>query len=487
MKKHSIKFNFIMNAILTVSAVIFPLITSPYISQVLLVEGNGKVAFAISVVSYFTMFAALGVPTYGIRACAKVRDNKEKLSATVQELLIINGITTALIYVIFFLSIAVIPKFTVQKELLVIVSFSIVLNTMGVQWLYSALEQYTYITVCALGFKLLGIVLMFAFVHSPEDYIVYGAISAVASYGSGILNFINMRKFISFKKTEVYDFKRHIKPILTFFCMSAAASIYLNLDTVMLGFMKTDTDLGYYNSATKVKIILVNVVTSLGTVLLPRLSFYIEKGEKEAFHETVVKAFRFVIIAGSAIMLFFIIFAKESILILSGKAGEAFLPAAFPMQLLMLTVLLIGLSNITGIQILTPMGQEDKVLKSIVAGAVVDFVLNLFLIPHFASSGAAFATVMAEAVVLVMQFVYLKDMLVGLLKDIQYGKIIIALICAGILAILLQWHTDLNPMVTMIAAAALFFGSYGSLLLMMKEPFVVELKDMGMGLVFKRK
>lgn len=472
-----------MNALLTVSSIIFPLITFPYISRVLLVEGSGKVAFAISVVSYFTMFASLGVPTYGIRACAKVRDDRDKLSATVQELLIINTVTTTLIYVLFFLSLTIVPKFNEQRELLAIVSFSIILNTMGVQWLYSALEQYSYITFCALGFKLLGLVLMFAFVHSPGDYMIYGAISALASYGSSILNFINMRKFISFKKTSQYNFRRHIKPIMTFFFMSAATSIYLNLDMVMLGFMKTDTDVGYYNAAIKVKTVLVNVITSLGTVLLPRLSFYIEKGEEEAFKNTVVKAVRFVVTAGSALMVFFIIFARESILILS---KEPFLPATFPMQLLMFTVLLIGLSNITGIQILTPRGQEMKVLISVILGAVVDFVLNLFMIPHFASVGAAFATVVAEFVVLLIQCLYLKDIIKGLLKDIRIGKVIGALLSASLLSILLQYSTSFSPLITMILAAVLFFGTYCSTLLIMKDPFVLEVVEMALKKIIKR-
>lgn len=484
MKTHSIKFNFIMNAILTVSSILFPLITFPYISRVLLADGSGKVAFAISVVSYFTMFASLGVPTYGIRVCARVRDDKEKLSATVQELLIINGITTAIIYVIFFLSLSIVPKFTAQKELLVVVSFSIVLNTMGMQWLYSALERYSYITTCALCFKVLGIVLMFAFVHSPADYIIYGAISALASYGSSILNFINVRKYVSLKKTESYDFRRHMKPIFTFFCMSAAISMYSNLDMVMLGFMKTNADVGYYNAAIKAKTVLVSVVTSLGTVLLPRLSFYIEKGEKEAFRNTVVKAFRFVMTAGSALMLYFIIFARESILIL---ARDSFLPAVVPMQLLMLTVLFIGLSNITGIQILTPTGRESLVLKSIVAGAVVDFVLNLVLIPKFASSGAAFATVVAEGIVLIMQCVYLKEILSGLFKDIHFGKIGGSLVTASVLSVLLKSFTSFTPFGTMAIAAIVFFGSYGGLLLLMKEPLVVEIKDMGLNLLRGRK
>lgn len=370
------------------------------------------------------------------------------------------------------------------------VSIAIVLNTMGVSWLYSALERYTYITICTVAFKILGVVLMFAFIHSPEDYILYGGISAIASYGSGILNFINMRKYISLKKTGPYDFKRHIKPILTFFMMSASISIYTNLDKVMLGFMKTNTDVGYYDASVKIKTILVSVVTSLGTVLLPRMSFYIEKGEKEAFRKTVTKAFRFVIVAASSMMVFFMIFARESILAIS---GTGFLPAVLPMQLLMITLLLIGLSNITGIQILTPMGKEDTVLKSILWGAAADFLLNLFLIPKYAATGAAFATVVAEFVVLVIQCIYLRDMLAGLIREINFGKILLALGCATAAGLTLHRVIDIRSgsllysLVVLGGEALVFYGIYGGLLLLMKEPLVVEIKDMGFSMIRKKK
>ena len=172
MRIRTVKFNFIMNAILTVSSILFPLITFPYISRVLLVEGSGKVAFATSVVSYFTMFATLGIGTYGIRECARVRDNKEELSRTVQELLIISGITTAITYGVFFLFLFVVPQFKGQKELLIVIGASIGLTTIGVQWFYSALEQYSYITVCAVLFKIIGLILMFLLVKKPEDYVI---------------------------------------------------------------------------------------------------------------------------------------------------------------------------------------------------------------------------------------------------------------------------------------------------------------------------
>ena len=85
LKIHSVKFNVVMNMILTSSAFIFPLITVPYVSRVLSTFGTGSVAFAQSVVSYFSLSALLGIPVYGVRECARVRDDREKLSQTVQE------------------------------------------------------------------------------------------------------------------------------------------------------------------------------------------------------------------------------------------------------------------------------------------------------------------------------------------------------------------------------------------------------------------
>lgn len=152
-KERSLKFNFIMNSLLTVSSIIFPLITFPYVSRILLPEGNGKVSFVASVVAYFSMLSQLGIPTYGIRACAKVRNNKEELSRTVHELFIINLIMSFLVYFIFACSLYLVPQFREEKTLFIITSLTIIFNAIGVEWLYKGLEQYAYITVRSIIFK----------------------------------------------------------------------------------------------------------------------------------------------------------------------------------------------------------------------------------------------------------------------------------------------------------------------------------------------
>lgn len=472
MKIHSVKFNFIMNFIMAASSIVFPLITFPYVSRVLMAAGNGKVATASAVITYFNMFASLGIPTYGIRACAKVRDDRDKLSQTVQELLIINSVTMLITCAAFVFTVSLVPEFAAEKELYVINGIGMVLNMFAITWLYNALEQYAYITVCNLLVKLVSLVLMLIMVKRPDDYILYGGITVFASSASYVFNFVYALRFISFKKKGPYNFRVHMKPIIRFFAMSAATSVYTNLDVVMLRFMKGDTEVGYYNAAIKVKTILTTLITSLGTVLLPRLSYYVKQNEKERFYQMIGKAVNFVVIAGLPLTVYFMLYADESILFLAGEGYEG---SVLPMIVLMPTVLLIGLSNITGIQILTPQNLEQKVLNSIVAGAVIDFVLNLVLIPRFASTGAGLATLAAEAAVLVIQCVYLRNIIGQIVREVSLGKILLASALSCAAGIFVKVTVDMGAFLTLAISACVFFGVYGLVLLVTREKFVWEI------------
>ena len=470
MKNPSIKKNFFMNALLTVSNFLFPLITFPYVSRVLQPDGMGKVSFALSLISYFTMIAQLGVPTYGIRACAKVRDDRAALTQTVQELMLINVVTCAISYVLLFLCLLFVPRLQDERALYLIVSLSVLFTSLGMEWLYKALEQYSYITIRSIAFKLIALLAMFALVHAKQDYRIYGAISIFAISASGVMNFIHARRYISMRPVGHYDLRRHLKAVLVFFAMTCATTIYLHLDTVMLWFMTSDTDVGYYDAAVKIKAILVGVVTSLGAVLLPRASYYVEQGSMEAFWTLTRKAMRFVFLLAVPLTVYFILYARPGVLLLSGSAYEG---SVIPMQIIMPTLLLIGITNILGIQILVPLGREKTVLYSEIAGAVTDVVLNAALIPHFRAAGAAAGTLVAEFVVLVVQYRALRSEAGGIFRGLPFGKIIVgcALGAAASLPVLLL---KAGSFLTLLLTAMLFFGLYGAVLLITKEPMVGE-------------
>lgn len=419
------------------------------------------------------MFAQLGIPTYGIRACAKVRDNREELSKVVQELLCINLIMSIVSYVVLYMALYAVPRFQEEKALYVLLSFTIILTTIGMEWLYKALEQYTYITIRSVIFKFVALIAMFLLVHEQKDYVIYGGITIFAASASNIMNLINAHKYVDLRPIGNYDFKRHMKPILIFFAMSCATTIYTNLDTVMLGFMSTDTDVGYYNAAVKIKIILVSVVTSLGTVLLPRASYYIQQGKLDEFRRITKKALNFVVLIATPLMIYFIYYAKEGIYFLS---GSAYAGAVVPMQVIMPTLLLIGITNILGIQILVPMGREKTVLYSEIAGAIVDIIVNALLIPKYASTGAAIGTLVAEFAVLVVQYWALKNEVRDSFKQIHYIRIAIALVL-GSMASLWVKLLGLGNFITLVISALLFFGAYALVLLAFKEEMVIEILE----------
>lgn len=468
-----------MNAILTISTFVFPIITFPYASRILLPAGTGRVSFAISFVSYFVLFSQLGIPTYGIRACARVRDDKEKLTKTAQELLIINLVMSLISYIALAIAIMVIPRLQNDRTLFIVVSSNIILNAIGMEWIYKALEQYTYITIRSIIFKVLSVIALFLLVHEQSDYILYAVMTIIAGSASYILNFINVRKFISLKPVGNYNFKVHLKAVMVFFAMACATTIYTNLDTVMLGFMKTNVDVGYYNAAVKIKNILLGLVTSLSAVLLPRVSYYVEKGLMDEFKNICRKALNFAVLVAIPFSVYFIYFAKYAIFFLS---GEDFAGAILPMQIIMTTVFFIGITNILGIQILVPLGEEKKVLYSVVVGAVVDLILNFIFIPIMGASGAALGTLVAEAAVLVFQLIVLWDRIKQSIFSIQYWKILLGNV-AGMAASFWVAFIGLGNFVTLLISAILYFGVYYIFLMITKEKLTIEVTKQVIGII----
>lgn len=460
-----------MNAVLVTSSLVFPLVTYPYVSRVLAPEGLGQATFAVSVVSYFIMLAMLGIPTYGIRACAQVRDDREKLSQTVQELMIVNVVMAAFCYLLLGLAILLIGRFREVRLLLWVSSTGILLNAVGVNWFYSAIEEYTYITVRSVAFKLLAAVMMFLFVRSPDDVLWYAAATLVASYGSYVLNFFRLRRYVTFRRFERYSFLPHIRVSLIIFAMSVAATVYTNLDVVMLGFMRGSAEVAYYNTAVKVKTILVSLVTSLGTVLLPRLSYYIQKDAREEFMRLLGRALRFVLYAAVPLTVFFILFAPETVLVLSGDQYGA---SILPMRIIMPTVLLIGVTNLLGMQIMVPMGQEKRVTVSVAVGGAVDLVLNLILIPPLGAAGAALGTLAAETAVLIVQAVMTRDILRRLPRP-SVWRLLCATGAGAAAALAVRRLAQIPWLLLKLATEAAAFGAvFFALLLLLREPVLRE-------------
>lgn len=402
----SLKKNAVLNVIKTLMGLIFPLITFPYASRILLPEGLGKVNFASSIVSYFAIISTLGIETYGIREAAKVRDDKIQLSQFTKEIFTINMISTVIAYILFIVAIIFVPKFIEYKILLIVTSSTILFTTIGINWLYSAVEDYGYITIRSIIFQFLSLILLFIFVKTKEDYIKYAAISVVSNVGSNILNFIHSRKYITLKTEIPMQFKKHLKPIFILFAMAVAVKIYTALDTTMLGFMKGDYEVGIYTAATKINKIVLSLVVAVTTVFMPRLSYYAKDEDKTKFNELVYQGFDILLLISVPCAIGLSLLSSS---IISVFCGQNFDKAFLPMLIMNPIIVVIGISSYVGVNIFLSIGKEIYKLYSSIIGAVLNFCLNLILIPKFLSVGASISTLLAEITVTIVQIILLKN------------------------------------------------------------------------------
>lgn len=458
-----------MNIMKLAMNIIFPLIMFPYASRILLPEGIGRISFAFSIVSFFMLFALLGIPTYGIRVCAQVRDDRVKLSKTVKELFLINVVMTVIVYIVLLISLFMVDKFSSDKLLYIVCGSAIVLNSCGMDWLFQALEQYRYITIRSFIFKMLGLILLVIFVRNSSDYIMYAAICVISSYGSNIMNLIFARKYIDFRSIGVkLEIIKHIKPIVIIFSITAAASIYMNLDITMLGFMKDNTAVGYYDIAIKIETLILSFVTALGVVLLPRTTYYLENSMYEKYIIAIEKALNYVKIVALPLTIFFIFAAKKCILILAGKSYIEAIPT---MQVIMPVVMLSGFSSIIGMQIFISNGKEKYLLIVAITGAIIDIIANYILIPNYSATGSALATTITEFIVLMIEIYFARNILSKI--KISFTKTIVACSISTVSFLIISKCEMGNIFMQFILEAFVFFGTYFITMIFMKEELIV--------------
>lgn len=412
LKKDSLPLNFILNSLVAFFSMLFPILSFPYASRILHPEYVGRVSFAESIVAYFLLFSQMGMPTYGTREIAKVRSDRNQLIQLTSQLFLINFSMAICSYLVLILASCLVPRLHEDQWLYLVMGLALFMNAMSMEWLYKGLEEYGALAKRSFGLKILSLLSIFLLIHKQEDYLIYGFLYMLAAYGAGILNFRAayrdlLRGHLHFDKVksdikEAYH--RHLSHIAIFFAMTCATTIYTHLDTVMVGAMSGNTELGYYNAAVKIKTLLVAITTSLGIVLVPRITNCIMERKAEVLRRYIRITFLFTASFSLLSLAFFECFATKSILLLS---GQEFMPAVPAMKVIMLTVPLIGFSSLTGLEILVPFHKEKIVLYSEVFGAVIDFVINLWLIPIYGSVGAAVGTVVAELGVLAFQTIYI--------------------------------------------------------------------------------
>jgi O-antigen/teichoic acid export membrane protein len=467
----SIKKNLVYNVLLSVSQVIFPIVTFPYASRVLGPRGIGEVNFVNSITQYFILFAALGIPIYGVREIARVKENKSKLNILFTELLLIHLSVTIFYSLIYFV---IVLTFTHSFETIGLywVGIGILMtNVFLIEWFFQGIEEFKFITIRSLLIRVVGIFLLFILVHNSKDVVMYYALTLIIFILSAISNFVFAKKHVKLVFANL-NFRKHIKPLLYILGSTLAISAYIYLDNIILGILCGKEAVGYYSTSTKLTKILISFITALGIVLIPKLSASFKESNTERIKTLLNKSFSFVVILSIPIIVGIILLAPMIIKIF---AGEAFSPSVMVLRIIAPTTLLIGLNNIFGVQMLAAMGKEKYLFISVLVGMVVSIGANFIFIPVFSQNGAALTTVLTELVVTLLTWYYARKYfsISFEIRQLIYGA------GASILFLPLYYCLKLfipNEIVSSIALVLLAVPLYfGVQIFILKNNYIIEI------------
>ena len=326
----SVKVNYILNLINTGTQMLFPLITFPYVCRVIEADGVGQVNFFQSIISYISLFTCLGIPMYAIREIARDRNDVVKMNRTATEILLLHSMLTFVGYIIVAILCLTVPQVQVNIPLFLILSLTIFFTAIGCEWFYQGIEDFKYITIRGLIIKTISVILLFIFVRSKADLLYYGFYTVLGVLGGNIFNFFRLRKYI-FRENIIFSnlhVKRHIKPVLKIFSLSVVTSIYIQLNTVLLGFLKNALVVGYFTAAIKVLQMLIQMSTCLGSVIMPRASHLIADNQESEFNNLMQKSYDFTLAIAMPITVGLIFCAPSFITTLCGvKFNNSILPS----------------------------------------------------------------------------------------------------------------------------------------------------------------
>ena len=391
----SVEKNMLLNTLRVFVSIVFPLIVYPYITRVLGVDNFGKVNYGLSIVEYFSLIAALGVATYAAREGGIYRSNKDKLSRFSSEVFSLNVISTVAAYVCLAVFLLCCGKVKDVAVLIAIQSASILLTTLSIEWLNVICEDYAYITLRSFAAQLLSLILVFLAVKSPEDYYLYAIITVATNAVIMACNWAHLRKYVKIRLT-FSGIRQHLKPTFILFSNALAINVYLNADTVMLGWILGEFAVGIYSAAAKIYFVFKRVVNAIYMVAITRLTEYYHTGKIEEFRDLMKKIGEWLLLAIVPITVGLAIMAKSVVFLI---AGEKYLSGVPTLQILAAAIPFACLAGYLFNCYHLPLKQEKLNLIATCVAAVENIVLNLWFIPAYHATGAAITTLLAEMTV----------------------------------------------------------------------------------------
>ena len=403
-KQKSLKLNYIYNVSYQVLSLITPLITTPYVSRVLGADGIGDYSFTASVVTYFSMVAVLGTLTYGNREISYLQDDRKARSKLFWEIELLSFLSTGICTAAYLIFLLFCDRS--RFSLYAIQTISIVCVAFDIAWLLQGMEEFGKVMFRNMLFKVINIVFIFTAVRDKDDLFLYVAGMVLLALASNLSIWFYLPQYVDRPVWKELHPMRHLKPTLALFIPSVAMSIYTVFDKTMIGLFSNNFENGYYEQALKISKTALTLVTALGAVMIPRMGYYFNQKNMDKVKELTYQSYNFVWFLGVPLSFGLIGISQNLVPWFYGKGYDK-INVLLP--ILGLLIIIIGLSNVTGIQYFVTTKREHLLTATVIIGAVVNFICNLILIPKLYSIGASIASVAAEAVITLTQLYFIRN------------------------------------------------------------------------------
>lgn len=467
----SVTKNYFYNLTYQILVIILPIITAPYLARTLGPNGTGIYSYTISIVTYFILFGSLGIALYGQREIAFAQDNKEKRSKIFSSILILRCVTMSISMLFFYIFFGCKGEYSLYYRILLL---EMIANVIDISWFYQGIEDFKKTAIRNILVKIISVVLIFIFIKSPEDVEKYLGIYVCTTLMGNVVLWFDIGKYINRITFKDLKLLKHIKATIVLFIPQVAIQVYTVLDKTMIGSILNDmNEVGYYEQSQKIVKILLTIITALGTVMMPRIAKLYAEGRKDIIKNYMYKTFKFVFMLAFPLILGIISISEKFVPMFFGEGYE---PVVMLINITSFIILFIGFSNVTGSQYLLAVKKQKEFTISVIAGAIVNVILNFILIPIYKSLGAAIATVISEFVVTSVQLFYVRRTfkLNKLLKSsfIYLISAIIMFIISIIIGYLIH-----NEKISIIVQVGISSLVYFGILLILKDSIILSIKD----------
>lgn len=462
--------NYLYNLSYQLLNIILPIITVPYVTRVFTSEDLGTYSFYYSILNYFLLVAMLGVSIYGTKKIAAARD----VNSEFWNIYIIQLIMSIISAIVYFIALFFVPG--MNNVVPLILSISLFAKFIDISWLFSGLEDFKKITLRNAVVKLLGVVSILIFVKSEDQLYLYIFFLVIFDFLGQLVMWLPAREILRKPTFNIEKIRRNVKPMFTLFLPQVAISLYVVLDRTLLGALGSYSDVGIYDQAQKITSILLTVVSSLGTVMMPRVANLLSQN-KEHEAENMLK-FSFLLYNLIIFPMIFGVIAVNEVFV-NFFLGANFSDVKYVLYIIVFNIMFIGWTNILGHQVLVVRDRNREFMMSTTIPAIVSVLVNIALIPSFGFIGASMTSVFVEFLVFAIQWYYCRNLInKNLLFNITLLKVLIATAMMFITIEVLEHFLALSGLFGLVVYIVIGGVVYFAFIIFQKTVSIKEVKEM---------